>query len=110
MLAGLPTITGSGDDMVQVWYDAGGCKRVAVVVEVHPPRIARTVREYLELVSLRMIPPDARVQRRTLGVWSTRFTDSRVRENAMASVEPAVRPPAERVERFVGILVSPAVE
>ncbi len=38
------------------------------------------------------------------------LADARVGEDAVAAVEPAVRAPGERVQGFVGVLISPAVE
>ena len=58
----------------------------------------------------RVIAPDAGVERRALVVGRARLADVRVREHAVAAVEPAVRAPGERVERLVRVLVAPAVE
>src|SRR5215471_5384278 len=33
-----------------------------------------------------------------------------MRENPVATIKPAVRPPRERVQRFVRVLISPAIE
>src|SRR5262249_42486877 len=39
-----------------------------------------------------------------------RLADAGMGENAVAAVEPAVRSPAESVERLVGVLVVPAIQ
>ena len=70
----------------------------------------RAVGEHLEDVPRRMIAPDAGVDRDAVLVRRARLADARVREDAVAAVEPAVRPPDERVERLVRVLVAPAVE
>src|SRR5207244_13602619 len=88
----------------------GGAEDVAVVVEVHAPRVAGAVREHFELLLLRVIPPDARVDGNALFVGRARLAAARVREHAVAAVQPAVRPPDARVERLVRVVVTPAVE
>ncbi len=40
----------------------------------------------------------------------TRLADAGVGENTVAAVKPAVRAPGEAVERFVSIMLAPAVE
>ena len=85
-------------------------KRLAAVVEVDAPGVARAVGEDLELVPRGMIAPDAGVDRRALVGRRARLADVRVREHAVAAVQPAVGSPDERVERLVRVLVAPAVE
>ena len=57
-----------------------------------------------------MIPPDAGVDLRALVVGRARLADVRMREHAVTAVQPAVGAPDERVERFVRVLIRPAVE
>ena len=57
-----------------------------------------------------MIAPDAGVERHALVVGRAGLADLRVREDAVAAVEPAVRSPGEGVQRLVRVLVAPAVE
>ena len=71
-------------------------KNSPFVVEVEPPRVARAVGEDLEDVLRRMVAPDAGVDRRAVLVRRARLADAAVREDAVAAVEPAVRPPDER--------------
>ena len=108
--AGLPLVAAALNDVVQVRDDAGRAERLAVVVEVDAPRVARALGEDFELVPRRMIAPDAGVERHALVVGRARLADARVREHAVAAVEPAVRAPDEGVERLVRVLVGPAVE
>ncbi len=91
----LSLIAGSGDDVVQVRNDARRDEGVALLVEVHAPRVAGSVSEHFELVPLRMVSPDARVQRRSLVVGSAGLADFGMREDAVTSVEPTVRAPDE---------------
>ena len=48
MAAGLPLITRTLNDMVEVWNHAGRAKRLSLVVEIDAPGIARAVGERLE--------------------------------------------------------------
>ena len=57
-----------------------------------------------------MVPPDAGVDSRSVGLGRARPADGRVREHAVAAIEPAIGPPDERIERFVSVLCAPAVE
>ena len=58
-----------------------------------------------------MIAPDAGVERDALSLSGVPGLPTReCGEDAVAAVEPAVRPPGEGVERFVRVLVAPAVE
>src|SRR4029079_3888032 len=59
VLASLPLIAGAGDDVKDVRDDAGGGKKVAVLVVVEAPGVARAVGEDFELVPHGVIAPDA---------------------------------------------------
>ncbi len=110
VLARLPLIAAPG----MTWYRCGMTQQVEkalpAIVEVDAPGITRAVCEDLELVPRRVIPPDAGVDRRAFFVRRARLADARMREDAVTAVKPAVRPPDEAVERFVRVLVVPAVE
>ena len=85
-------------------------ERLAVLVEIEAPGIARAVGEDFEDVPGRMIAPDAGVDRRAVLVRRAGLADARMREDAVAAVEPAVGAPGEGVERLVRVLIAPAVE
>src|SRR5690606_39752923 len=110
MLPGLPVVAGTVDDVKQVRNDTTRQKGLAAIVEVHAPRVARTVGENLELVPRRVIAPDAGIDGRAFFFGGARFSNARVSEDAMASIEPSIRAPGEAVERFVCVFVMPAVE
>ena len=67
VLARLPLVSGALNHVIQVRNDARRAERLAVVVEIDAPRIARAFGEDFELVPRRVIPPDARVDRHALG-------------------------------------------
>ena len=108
MRPGLPLVAAALDDVVEVRDDAGGDERLAVLVEVDAPGVARAVGEDLEVVPRRVIAPDAGVDRDAVGVGRAGLADARVGEDAVAAVEPAVGAPGERVERLVRVLRSPS--
>ena len=83
---------------------------MAQVVEIHSPRIARALGKNLEDMPNRMVPPDASVDSRSVGLGRARPADGGVCEHAVAAVEPAIGPPDERIERLVRVLRAPAVE
>src|SRR5947208_364587 len=110
MLPRLALVAAALDDVEAVRDDAGLDERLAVLVEVEAPWIAGAVGEHLELVLGRMVTPDARVDRHAVLLGHSRLADLRVCEDTVAAVEPAVRAPGERVERFVRVLVAPAIQ
>ena len=75
MLARLPLVPAALNDVIQVRNHAGRAKRLAVVVEIDAPRIARAFGEDFELVPRRMIPPDGRVERDAIGIRRARLAD-----------------------------------
>ncbi len=101
------------DDVPEVRNDAGLGEPVALVVIIEAPGIRRAGGKNLELMLHRMIPPVGAIQRRagTLALHRLGFGHPHfgMGEDAMAAVKPAIRPPDERVQRFVGILVAPAI-
>ncbi len=110
MSSALPLIATARHHVPKVGDHAGGDESLAAVVKVHSPRVAGAPREDLEVESLRMQPPHTSVERHARFVGSARLADFAVREDAVGSVEPAVRTPDEGVERFVRVFVAPAVE
>src|SRR4029079_14063111 len=61
MWTGLPLIARPLDNVEKMWNHTRLDKTLPIRIEIDSPRIARAVREDLELSSLRMIPPDAGV-------------------------------------------------
>ncbi len=101
MVPRLPIVARPLDDVKQMRNDTGRAKSLAVVVEVDPPGIAGSLGEDLELMLERMIAPDAGIDGNALVIRRTRLADFRMREDAVAAIEPAVRPPDEGVQGFV---------
>src|SRR6185503_3385052 len=110
VLTGLPLVSSALDHLVEMLDDAGGHKRLTVIVEVESPRIAGAFGEHFKRTRDRMETPDAGIQSNALRVGCSRLTDIRLSEDAMRPVEPAIRTPRESVERFVRVLISPSVE
>ena len=110
MLAGLTLVVCPLDDMVQVRDHTGGDEGLAVVIEIDTPWIGGPPGEDLELVRRRMVSPDGRVHRCSLVVWGSWLADFAVREDPVASVEPTIGSPVQRVEGLVGVLVTESVQ
>src|SRR3954469_1770400 len=110
MRARLPLVAAALDDVIAVRNDAGFDEGLAAVIEIEAPRIAGAVGEDFENVTRRMIAPNCRVHRHALSVRRSRLADKRMREDAVAAIEPAVGAPGERIERLVGVLIAEAVE
>ena len=85
-LASLALVSATLHDLVEMLDDARRHERVAVVVEVEPPRIARAFGEYLECVRGRMESPDARIELDAFGIWRAGSADIRLRKHAVGSV------------------------
>ena len=100
-----------GDHAEEVRDHAVGDERLAVVVEVEAPGVGGAVRDDLEDLAGRVIPPDAAVHRHPLVVGRAGLADVReFDEDAVAAPEPAVGPPLQGVEHVVLGLDVPAVE
>src|SRR5262249_25286845 len=100
VLPRLANVQTARDDVKQVRNDARGQKTGAVFVVIVAPRIACPLGEDLEFLRLGMIAPDAGVEGHAVLVRRARLADARVRENAVAAIEPAVRSTDEAVERL----------
>src|SRR5439155_361616 len=86
-------------------------EELAVFVEVNAPGIAAAFSEHFENSPGRMITPDAGVHQLALSLGHARSADMRRAEHAVATVEPAVRSPGERVQYLVRISgVIPAIQ
>ena len=68
VLARLPLVAPALDHVIEVRDDAGRDDHLAAGVEVDAPGVARAVGEDLEDVAGRVVAPDARVDRRAIGV------------------------------------------
>src|SRR5206468_1654089 len=79
-------------------------EELTVFVEVNAPGIAAAFSEHFEHVPGRMITPDASVHPLALSLGRARPTDVRRAEYSVATVEPAVGSPGERVPHLVGVL------
>src|SRR5690606_24208082 len=110
MEARLALVTRALDHVVEVRDDAGRHERLAVVVPVDAPRVARSPREDLEHAARRVIAPNAGVHAHTVLPGRPRLSDARVVEDAVTAVEPAIGPPAKRVRRLVRVADVEAVE
>ena len=73
MLARLPLISGALNHVIQVRYDAGRAKRLAMVVEIEAPWIAGTFGKDFERVTGGVITPEARVDGHALRLRRTRL-------------------------------------
>src|SRR5207248_6744256 len=80
-------------------------------VEVDAPGVGCAMRDDFEDLPRRVVPPDAAVEEYAVLFGRPRLADVRARLDAIAAVEPAVRPPGEGVEDVVlGLQEVPAVE
>jgi hypothetical protein len=108
--AGLTLVAAPLRDVVEVRDHAGGDDHLATGIEVDAPRIARTMGEDLEDMSGRVVTPDPGIDRGAPCLGRPGLADSRVSEDPVAAVKPAVGAAGEGVERLVGIVLAPAVE
>ena len=110
VLPRLTLVARAGKDVIEVRDHAGRVEELSAGVVIQAPRIARAFGEDLEDVASRVKAPDAGVDLHALVIGRTRLTDDRVREDAVVTVEPAIRTPDEAVERLVRVVETPAVE
>src|SRR5262249_236767 len=81
MLAGLPLVSGTLDDLVKMLNHAGRDERVAVVIEGKAPRIAGPLSKHFKHVGHGMKSPDTSIQFDAFRVGRTRLADVRVRKD-----------------------------
>src|SRR5579871_1423388 len=104
MRAGLALITAALNHVEAVGNDAGFDKELAILVVIQAPGVTGTFRKDFKSMLDRMESPDAGVDLGAFIIGSAWLANIAVGENAMTTVEPAVRAPAEGVERLVRIL------
>ena len=97
MLTTLPMIPRPLNDVKRMRNHARLDEGLAAVVEVEAPRIAGALGEGLEDMPRRMIAPDCRVHRDPFRRRRAGFADFRVGEDAVTTVEPAVRSPGKSI-------------
>ena len=97
-------------DVKQVWNHAARRESLSVIVEVKSPGIGQSASEDLKLLPSRMVTPDSTVDKLPRFVILSRFGDSRLREDSMASVEPTVGAPVKAIQSLVAIVDAPAIQ
>ena len=110
VLAEHPHEVSPGHDVKNVLDDAVGDEQLAPLVPVDPPGVRRAVGIDLELVPHGMIAPHAAAHFLPLLGRRPRLADQRGRGDAVAAVEPAVRPPGQIADDVVLGFERPAVE
>lgn len=111
VLAALTFVAGALDDVPEVGDDAGFLEELTEIVVIQTPGVAGALGEDFVLVTGWVIAPYGAVGSLALGLGRAGFSDEGGAEDAVATVEPAIRSPPERVERFVGVgLKIPAIE
>src|SRR5262249_51276656 len=110
-LAGLALVRAAGTDVEQVRNNATTQDELAIgVAVVHAPRIARPVCKNLEVLGLGDVAPDASIQLYLLRIGLVGIGNLGVGEDAVQSVQPAVRSPLKGIERFVRVLAAEPFE
>src|SRR4051812_26296179 len=110
MLAALALISRTLNHVPEMRNHAGLDEALAVLVKVHSPGIAGALRKALKNMFCGMIAPHSGSNRCAFTIGRTRFANVGMCEHAVASIEPAVRPPIKCVQRFVRILVTPTIK
>ena len=101
----------AGNQVPEMAGDRVRKKRIARFIPIHAPRIRPAIRHDLESFPRRMIAPNSHVHLRALRGGCAGSADIGRGENAVATVEPAVRPPAQTVYDVVpDRAVVPAIE
>src|SRR5438128_2304927 len=111
MFAPLAFDTRALDHVPEVRYDTHLGEELAGFVEVNAPGIAAALGENFEHMPDGVITPDASVHPLPLGLGRVRATDVGRAEHPVATVEPAVRSPGERVQDLVRVgAVVPSIQ
>src|ERR1043166_6256258 len=103
MLTTLPLVARSLNHVPEMGNDAGLDEALAVVVEIHSPRIARAFGEDFKLVLSWMIAPDCGIDPLALVFRGARLAYEGRTKHPVTTVKPAVRPPGEGVQRLVRV-------
>src|SRR5438105_583169 len=110
ILSSLANVKSLRHDVEEMRDDARGEEAGPVFIVVIAPGIAGALGENFKLLRDRVIAPDAGVHRHAFVVRRARLADQRMREHALAAVQPAVRAPDEAIDGLVRILIAEAVE
>ena len=101
----------AGNDVKHVGDDAVRDEHLAEIVPVEAPRVGRARGVEFEDLLGGVVAPDAAIECDAILVRRARLADASLGLNAVATVKPAVRPPAERVEDVVlRVLDIPPIE
>src|SRR5687768_13153232 len=111
MLAALALVTRALDHVPDVRHHTRIDETLSVLIEINAPWIARAFRKNFKSVLRRMIPPHCCVHPLPLLLRRPWLANVRRAEYPVATIEPAVRTPCERVQRLVRVAhVVPAVQ
>ena len=110
ILAEHPLVMRARHDVPEMSDDVIREERLAVVIPIEAPRIRRAGGHDFKNLFHRMIAPDGATELHALVLRCAGPANERVCGDAVASVEPAVRPPREAVHHVVAGLERPAVE
>ena len=106
-----PRVVASRHDVEQMVDHAVRDEHLTVLVEIEPPRIGGAVGDDLEQLLRRVKAPDAAVEEDAILLGHAGLADVRLRLNTVATVEPTIRPPDQRIEDVVlGLFEVPTVE
>ena len=107
---GLAQIIRALNDVPEVRNDAGLGKPFSLRIVVESPGVGGAMGENVEFLLQRMISPVGTIELRPLVCRRSRSADNGMGEDAVAAVEPAVRSPVKRIQRFMRVLIAPAIE
>ena len=83
---------------------------MAVVIKPDAPLIAAPLREQFKPLLDGMVSPPAGVKLDPLLIGRARLANVGMSENAVAAIQPAVRPPNEAIQRLMAVVHPPAIE
>ena len=111
MLTALPLDARAVNHVPEVRDDAHLREELAVLVEIDAPRIAAALGEHFEDIARGMIPPHTSIHPLTFNRRCAGLAGIARAEDAVTTVEPAIRSPREGVQRLVRVGgVIPAIE
>ena len=97
-IPGLTNVNSAGHDMKRMRNYASSEERLSVRIEIQPPRITGSFRKDLELPIFRLVAPYRGIE--------LHLANLGLGEYAVQSVELAIGPPLQRIERLMSVLAS----
>ena len=96
-------------DMKEMRDHTTSSKSLPHIIEIKTPGIRQALGKDFKFLGLRMEAPNATINKLPVFILITGATYTRLGENTMTTIQPAIRAPNETVQSFMPVLNTPTV-